>query len=112
MPELTNEAFHARLEGSSEEWLRSGDLAFIFQDNLYICGRMKDLIIIRGRNQYPQDIEALIEEDHRLRPGCTAAFSVDVSYLNSLAASATAAVDDEEVLVVVCELRNEKVLPE
>jgi len=60
-------------------YLRTGDLGFISDGQLFITGRLKDLIIIRGRNHYPQDIEQTVEQSHaRLRPGCGAAFSIDV----------------------------------
>lgn len=54
-------------------WLRTGDLGFRFEDGLYIVGRIKDLLIIRGRNHYPEDIEATVQEITR---GRVAAFSV------------------------------------
>lgn len=61
-------------------FLRTGDLGFVKGGELFVTGRLKDLIIIRGRNQYPQDIELDVEQCHAsLRPGCSAAFSVDVS---------------------------------
>lgn len=53
-----------------------GDLGFLWGGELYICGRLKDLIIIRGSNHYPQDIERSVENAlPQLRAGCTAAFS-------------------------------------
>lgn len=59
-------------------YLRSGDLGFMHNDELFICGRIKDLIIVGGRNYYPQDIEVTAEScDERIRPGCVAAFTVD-----------------------------------
>lgn len=61
-----------------EGYLRSGDLGFIHNNELFICGRIKDLIIVGGRNYYPQDIEVTAEScDERIRPGCIAAFTVD-----------------------------------
>jgi acyl-CoA synthetase (AMP-forming)/AMP-acid ligase II len=63
---------------ASGGYLRSGDLGFLHNDELFICGRIKDLIIVGGRNYYPQDIEATAEaSDSRIRPGCSAAFTVD-----------------------------------
>jgi len=57
-------------------WLRTGDLGFVHRGHLFIAGRLKDLLIVRGRNFYPSDMEAVVEgaEPKRLRPGCTAAF--------------------------------------
>jgi acyl-CoA synthetase (AMP-forming)/AMP-acid ligase II len=61
-------------------YLRTGDLGFITDGDLYITGRLKDLIITRGRNIYPQDIESTVERTGpALRPGCSAAFGVDVA---------------------------------
>jgi acyl-CoA synthetase (AMP-forming)/AMP-acid ligase II len=63
---------------TSKGYLRSGDLGFLHNDELFICGRIKDLIIIGGRNYYPQDIESTAEAtDAMIRPGCLAAFTVD-----------------------------------
>ncbi|MDJ0731820.1 MAG: AMP-binding protein [Crocosphaera sp.] len=77
-PELTQETFHAYLADSHEgPFLRTGDLGFFHLGELYITGRIKDVIIIRGRNHYPQDIELTVEKSHpALRAGCGAAFSV------------------------------------
>jgi acyl-CoA synthetase (AMP-forming)/AMP-acid ligase II len=59
-------------------YLRTGDLGFMHKEELFICGRLKDLIIVGGRNYYPQDIEATAEStSDLLRPGCCAAFSLD-----------------------------------
>ena len=63
---------------TSQGYLRSGDLGFLHNGELFVCGRIKDLIIVGGRNYYPQDIEATAEaSDERIRPGCSAAFTVD-----------------------------------
>ena len=62
----------------SEGFLRSGDLGFLHKKELFICGRIKDLIILGGRNYYPQDIESSAESNvETVRPGCSAAFTVD-----------------------------------
>ena len=81
--EDTDSEFHALLEDMKENsikcggYLRSGDLGFLHKEQLYICGRIKDLIIASGRNHYPQDIEATAEDvaSEYVRPGCSAAFS-------------------------------------
>ncbi len=71
----TTEAF-VSYEGG--RWLRTGDLGFFHAGKLYIAGRLKDLIIIRGQNIYPQDIEQVIEEEvEAARKGRVAAFSVE-----------------------------------
>ena len=78
-PDKTTETFHARLDTGAGPYLRTGDLGFLQNDELYVTGRLKDLIIIRGRNHYPQDIELTVEKSHpALRPGCCAAFSISV----------------------------------
>jgi 8-amino-7-oxononanoate synthase len=97
-PERTQEIFQARLADQSDgvNWLRTGDLGFFDDEGqLYVAGRQKDLIIIRGRNYHPQDIEATVESAHdALRPGRGAAFSV--------------VVDNEERLVVVQEVKRDQ----
>jgi acyl-CoA synthetase (AMP-forming)/AMP-acid ligase II/acyl carrier protein len=77
--EATQATFAAHLGDSDEgPFLRTGDLGFFHGDDLYVTGRLKDLIIIRGRNHYPQDIEATAEQAHAaLRPGGGAAFAVE-----------------------------------
>jgi fatty acid CoA ligase FadD21 len=62
-------------------WLRSGDLGFIFSGELFIVGRIKDLLIIRGRNHYPEDIEATVQE---ITGGRVAAISVPVNRTEKL----------------------------
>lgn len=76
--EASNATFQAALATSGEgPFLRTGDLGFLHGGDLFVTGRLKDLIIVRGRNHYPQDIERTVEESHQsLRPGGCAAFSV------------------------------------
>lgn len=77
--ELTKSVFRAKISGSNEPYLRTGDLGFIQGGELYITGRIKDVIIIRGQNYYPQDIEQTVERSHRaLRANSGAAFSVEI----------------------------------
>ncbi len=91
-PDQTERTFQARLaDTGAGPFLRSGDLGFLREGELFVTGRLKDLIIIRGRNYYPQDIELTVEQSHAaLRPGCCAAFMAEVA--------------GEERLVVVQEL--------
>lgn len=70
-------------------WLRTGDLGFVYDGELFIVGRIKDLLIIRGRNHYPEDIEATVQEITR---GRVAAISVPV--------------DSTETLVTVIEVKK------
>jgi acyl-CoA synthetase (AMP-forming)/AMP-acid ligase II len=65
---------------SAGPFLRTGDLGFLLEGELYVSGRLKELIILHGKNHYPQDIEATVATSHPLlRRNCGAAFSVDVS---------------------------------
>ncbi|NDH68815.1 MAG: fatty acyl-AMP ligase, partial [Gammaproteobacteria bacterium] len=61
-PERTKDIFEAKLEGSEAQWLRTGDLGFVYDNELFICGRTKDMIIVRGLNYYPHDIELIVEQ--------------------------------------------------
>lgn len=78
-PELSGETFGAMIrDDGPERWLRTGDLGFVLDGELYVTGRRKDLIIVRGSNHYPQDIERTAESNAPvLRPGCSAAFSIE-----------------------------------
>jgi amino acid adenylation domain-containing protein len=93
-PEQTEHDFQAYIADSDDgPFLRTGDLGFVKDDQLYVTGRLKDLIIIRGRNHYPDDIEYTVAKAHpALEEGSGAAFSVDV--------------DGEEQLVIVYELKR------
>lgn len=76
--ELSRNEFHAAANNKpGDGYLRTGDLGFMHEGELFICGRQKDLIIIRGSNHYPQDFERTAEQSQStfLRPGCSAAFS-------------------------------------
>ncbi|HYV13029.1 MAG TPA: amino acid adenylation domain-containing protein [Pyrinomonadaceae bacterium] len=89
--EATEQTFNGYTAGAADgPFLRTGDLGFIHEGELFITGRLKDLIIIRGLNHYPQDIESTVEAStNGLRSGCGAAFSIEA--------------DAEERLVVVQE---------
>ncbi|WP_437290235.1 amino acid adenylation domain-containing protein [Sorangium sp. So ce406] len=88
--EETARTFGARLEGDDAgPYLRTGDLGFLSGGELFVTGRIKDLIVIRGRNLYPDDIERTVEAAHpRVRPGCAAAFSIEVGGEERLAVAA------------------------
>ncbi|MCI0397262.1 MAG: fatty acyl-AMP ligase [Chloroflexi bacterium] len=90
----TEETFQAYLADTGQgPFMRTGDLGFLDHKHLFVAGRIKDLIILNGRNYYPQDIEQSVEACHpALRPGCSAAFSVDQ--------------DNVERLVIVAEVRS------
>ncbi|MBT2418961.1 fatty acyl-AMP ligase [Streptomyces sp. ISL-22] len=88
----TRETFRATLTGHEGRFLRTGDLGFLRAGELFVTGRLKDLLVVDGRNHYPQDLELTAEMAHpALRPGCTAAFSVD---------GEDAAADGEQAVVV------------
>lgn len=93
-PDASKEVFAAEIAGDpGEKYLRTGDLGFFHDGELFISGRYKDLIIINGRNIYPQDIEFLTENSHpSIRKNASAAFPVDIS--------------GEEKLVVVAEVER------
>ncbi|BBX62207.1 hypothetical protein MSAS_13810 [Mycobacterium saskatchewanense] len=99
-PEATAEAFAARIAGDEQHtYLRTGDLGFLYEGELFVCGRTKDLIIVRGVNTYPADIEAIAERSAaQIRNGCVAAFSVER--------------DQQETLVVIAEVRDPDALPD
>ncbi|HXW82475.1 MAG TPA: AMP-binding protein, partial [Acidimicrobiales bacterium] len=93
----SGETFRAHLANVDENtrYLRTGDLGVLNDGDLYVTGRLSDLIIIRGKNHYPQDIERTVEQCHSaLQPDRGAAFSIDV--------------DGEERLVVVHEAPGQK----
>lgn len=78
-PEVTEDVFNAYLANSKRgPYLRTGDLGFLFDGELFVTGRLKDMIIVRGVNRYPQDIEATVEKSSgRLRATASAAFAVE-----------------------------------
>ena len=78
-PEKTKEDFDAYTSDTNKgPYLRTGDLGFLNDGELYICGRAKDLLIIRGRNYYPQDIETVASNSNEsLSLGHAAVFSIE-----------------------------------
>ncbi len=101
-PELTLKLFHARLVDDSpydDGYLRTGDMGFFQNGELFVCGRIKDMIILRGQNYYPQDIEEVVEKASGLiRTNCVAAFQIHE--------------DSQPALAIVAEVKNPKALPE
>ncbi|MEW5929291.1 MAG: AMP-binding protein, partial [Gemmatimonadota bacterium] len=103
--EETAETFGAFVAGTGEgPFLRTGDLGFLEGGELFVTGRLKDLIVIRGRNHYPQDIEQTAARSHAgLRAGSSAAFSVDqggeerLVVVQEVSRQAAAGMDVEEV---------------
>jgi acyl-CoA synthetase (AMP-forming)/AMP-acid ligase II len=75
--EETAETFHARTADGSGPYLRTGDLGFVQNGRLFVTGRIKDVLIVRGVKHYPQDLELTAERAHpAIRPGGCAAFAV------------------------------------
>ncbi len=94
-PSETAETFHATLadDPSGTQFLRTGDLGFFHEGELFVSGRLKDMIIVHGVNRYPQDIEATVEQcSEHLKPAGAAAFAFER--------------DDKELLAVVCEVER------
>jgi acyl-CoA synthetase (AMP-forming)/AMP-acid ligase II/acyl carrier protein len=98
-PEETAQAFGATLADGRGPWLRTGDLGALAAGELFVAGRLKDLIILRGRNHYPQDLEATAGKAHpALGDGTGAAFAIDS--------------EGEERLVIVHEVDRHAARPE
>jgi thioester reductase-like protein len=101
-PELTLTQFRARLVDDTpydDGYLRTGDIGFFHDGELYVCGRIKDMIILRGQNYYPHDIENVVEKSSGLiRHNCVAAFQIQE--------------DSEPALAIVAEVKNPRALPD
>lgn len=76
-PQATAETFGATLPGHEGTFLRTGDLGFVHEGDLFVSGRQKDLVIVFGRNHYPQDIEATVARRPQVGPGGSVAFSLE-----------------------------------
>ncbi len=100
--ELTLKQFRARIVDDTpydDGFLRTGDLGFMQSGELYVCGRIKDMIILRGQNYYPHDVENVVEKSSSLiRHNCVAAFQIHE--------------DSEPALAIVAEVKNPKALPD
>ena len=92
--EESERGFHARLPDSNARYLRTGDLGFLDGQDLFVTGRLKDLMIAAGRNVYPQDVEATAEQSHPALVGnASAAVSVEL--------------ESGERVVLMCEVRRQ-----
>ncbi|MGF6233358.1 acyl-CoA synthetase (AMP-forming)/AMP-acid ligase II [Inquilinus ginsengisoli] len=92
-PEVSAQTFGARLADGQGPFLRTGDLGIVIDDELYITGRIKEVMIVNGRNIYPQDIEGTVQRAHdALKPAGGAVFSIDR--------------EDGEAIVVVQEIER------
>ncbi|MBI2708664.1 MAG: AMP-binding protein [Actinobacteria bacterium] len=90
-PQVTADSFH-------EGWLRTGDLAYTVEGELVVCGRIKDVIIVGGRNVYPQDVEKAVGQVEGVRTGNVIAFGVEGR-------------QGKEAIVVVAEARADDPMP-
>ena len=90
--QATEEIFRQNIIGKEQPFLATGDTALLWKGELYFAGRIKDIIIIRGRNYYPHDIEMVLAGVEELRPGCLMAY-------------ASGAEDESEHLAVAVEVR-------
>src|SRR6202161_1923501 len=101
-PELTLKQFRARLVDDTpydDGYLRTRDIRFFHDGELYICSRIKDMIILRGQNYYPHDIENVVEKSSNLiRHNCVAAFQIQE--------------ESEPALAIVVEVKNPRALPD
>ena len=90
--QATEDIFLQKIKGKEKPFLATGDTALLWKGELYFAGRIKDIIIIRGRNYYPHDIELVLAGVEELRPGCLMAY-------------ASGAEDESEHLAVAVEVR-------
>jgi thioester reductase-like protein len=101
-PELTLKQFRARMVDDTpydDGYLRTGDIGFFHGGELYVCGRIKDMIILRGQNYYPHDIENVVEKSSGLiRHNCVCAFQIQEG--------------SEPALAIVAEAKNPRALPD
>ena len=94
-PDETDKTFENLLPGRTGRFLRTADLGFVLDGELFVTGRIKDLIIIRGRNFYPQDLEGCAGSAHAaLSPDACVSFSVEGP--------------EGERMVMACEIRREQ----
>ena len=96
---LSRETFQSEL--NQQHYLRTGDLGFLHQNELFVCGRRKDILIIHGRNIYPQDIESALQDNcSQVRRNCVVAFQPQPEFSASSG------------IVIAAELRRINVLPD
>lgn len=99
-PEDSERVFQARTAGDARTYLRTGDLGFFHGGEIFITGRLKDLIITRGRNVHPQDVEETVRRAHpKIRPGGVVAFAIPADGTTG------------DGLAVLVEMRQDKATP-
>jgi len=110
-PDVTEQTFRAYTADTREgPFMRTGDLGFFQDGELYITGRLKDLIIVAGRNIYPQDIEYAAEHAHRhMKQGCSAAFPLEgvacdsIGYIAEIALAQPTPEQSQEIIAAIVE---------
>jgi fatty acid CoA ligase FadD28 len=110
-PAETEQAFAATLTTGSagspdDRWLRTGDLGFISEGELFIVGRIKDLLIVRGRNHYPDDIEATVQDVSAGRVAAIAVESEDTEHLVVIVEVKKRGRDDEKLRELIGEVTS------
>lgn len=91
-PELTEEILNAKIKNDNESYLRTGDIGFEYENEIYFVSRIKNVINIRGKKYYPEDICSCLKNIKELKPGCQSCFSISKN--------------DEENIVLISEIRN------
>uniref|UniRef100_A0A0G4H0W3 Carrier domain-containing protein n=1 Tax=Chromera velia CCMP2878 TaxID=1169474 RepID=A0A0G4H0W3_9ALVE len=99
LPDKTKETFYgqctlAKGRPSENLYLRTGDSGFIHKGELFIAGRIKDMLIVRGRNYFPQDIEEAVEDCASVRKGCIACYSLDIGGTEKLGIAAEIKIEE------------------
>ncbi len=115
-PQETQQTFNVQLQDTGEgPFLRTGDLGFLLDGELFVTGRIKDMIVVRGKNHYPQDIELTVQKSHSaLRPNSGAAFSMEVAGVERLVIvqeverSYLQKLDVDEVVRAICQVVSEQ----
>jgi acyl-CoA synthetase (AMP-forming)/AMP-acid ligase II len=108
-PGETTSAFRATLPGRGpEQFLRTGDLGFLLDGELYVTGRAKEVMVVRGRNVYPQDVEVAAQQaDSRARAGCGAAFAIEADGAEEVALVQEVSVSgDQELQEITRKIRQ------
>jgi acyl-CoA synthetase (AMP-forming)/AMP-acid ligase II len=108
-PGETASTFRATLpDRGSEPFLRTGDLGFLLDGYLYLTGRAKEVMVVRGRNVYPQDVEVTAQQaDSRARAGCGAAFAIEADGAEEVALVQEVSVSgDQELQEIVRKIRQ------